>query len=134
MGANARAVLFSRGVQLAPYGSVEDRVMREMVFRERQEKVAHMNAIGSMISRIFNVDAEKAFSGIVAEYASEVYQESYDPDLLKRRVAIRRAAQAQVRARRERDESLIKRLDKMGEYYDQTLPPTDTKKKRSTNK
>ncbi len=96
--------------------------MREMVFRERQEKVAHLDAIGKMIARMFGMDADKMFGHIVNEYASEVFQETYDADLLRRRVAQRRAAQARVRARKQRDLDLIKRLDKMGEYYDQQKP------------
>ncbi len=109
-------------MQLAPYGSIEDRIQREMVFRERQERVAHVDAIAKMIARVFSVDADKAFGAIVSEYASEVFQETYDADLLRRKVAMRRAAQARVRARRQRDLDLIKRLEKMGEYYDQQFP------------
>lgn len=110
--------MFSRGMALAPYGSVQDRVMREMVGRERAEKVAHMDAIAKMIARVFNVDADRVFGGIVAEYASEVYQESYDADLLRRKINARRAAQARVIAARRQDEELINRLERMGEYYD----------------
>jgi hypothetical protein len=112
-------VLFARGVPLAPYGSIEDRVMREMVFRERQERVAHLEAISKMIARVFNTDADRAFGGIVAEYASEVFQETYDADLLRKKVSIRRQAQARVRAKKQRDQDLIKRLERMGDYYDQ---------------
>jgi hypothetical protein len=115
-------VLFSRGVPLAPFGSIEDRLMREMVFRERQERVAHMDAIGKMIARVFSVDPDKAFGAIVGEYAAEVFQETYDADLLRKRVAARRAAQARVRARKQLDLNLIKRLEKMGEYYDLQKP------------
>jgi hypothetical protein len=111
--------MFSRGMDLAPYGSVQDRVMREMVGRERAEKVAHMDAIAKMIARVFNVDSDRVFGPIVAEYATEVYQESYDADLLRRKIAARRAVQAQVIAARRRDGELIQRLDRMGEYYDQ---------------
>jgi hypothetical protein len=113
--------MFARGVKLAPYGSIEDRIMREMVFRERQERIAHMDAIGQMIARVFNVDADKAFGGVLAEYASEVYQESYDADLLKQKIAALREAQSRVRAKRRRDEDMLKRLDRMSEYYDQKI-------------
>lgn len=112
--------MFSRGVTLAPFGSIEDRVMREMVFRERSERVAHVDAIAKMIARVFNTDADKAFGGIVAEYASEVFQETYDADLLRQKVAIRRSAHARVRAKKQRDLDLIKRLEKMGELADKT--------------
>lgn len=111
--------MYSRGMELAPYGSVQDRVMREMVGRERAEKVAHVDAIAKMIARVFNVDADRVFGPIVAEYASEVFQESYDADLLRRKIALRRAAQARVAAARRRDVELIQRLDRMGDYYDQ---------------
>jgi hypothetical protein len=92
--------------------------MREMVFRERQERVAHLDAVGKMIARLYNVDADKAFGAIVGEYAAEVFQETYDVDLLKRKIALRRQAQARVRARRQQDENLIRRLERMGEYGD----------------
>ena len=92
--------------------------MREMVGRERAEKVAHVDTIAKIIARVFNVDADRVFGGIVAEYASEVYQESYDADLLRAKIAARRAAQARVIARRRQDEELIKRLERMGEYSD----------------
>ena len=96
--------------------------MREMVFRERQERVAHVDAIGKMIARVFNTDADKAFGAIISEYASEVFQETYDADLLRRKVALRREAQARVRNKRRRDEELIKRLDRMGDFYDRQKP------------
>jgi len=99
--------------------------MREMVFRERQERVAHMDAISKMIARVFSVDADKAFSGIVAEYASEVFQETYDVDLLRRKLVLRRLEQAQVRKKRQRDEELMRRLDRMGEYADQEIAKKD---------
>lgn len=102
--------------------------MREMVFRERSERVAHMDAIGKMIARVFSVDADKAFGPIVAEYASEVFQETYDADLLRRKVEIRRAALARVRAKKQRDVDLIRRLERMGEYADKIWDQQNAKK------
>jgi len=102
--------------------------MREMVFRERQERVAHMDAIGKMIARVFSVDSDKAFGGIVAEYASEVFQETYDVELLRKKVAVRRAAQARINAKKQRDVDLIKRLERMGEYADQVWAKQNLKK------
>jgi hypothetical protein len=116
-------------VPLAPYGSVEDRVMREMVFRERQEMVARVDVIGKMIARVFGVDADKVFGHIVAEYASEVFQESYDADLLRRKVAERRVAQARIRETRKHDEDMIKRLERMGEWADQQIAAEQKAKK-----
>lgn len=93
-----------------------------------------MDAIATMIATVFSVDAARAFGPALNEYAAEVFQETYDPDLLRRRVAARRAQQAVVRARRERDQELIKRLDRMGEHADQVLAAEAAAKKRSTNK
>jgi hypothetical protein len=118
-------VLFARGVPLAPYGSIEDRVMREMVFRERQERVAHVDAISKMIARVFSVDADKAFGPIISEYASEVFQETYDIDLLRQKLELRRAALARVNAKRRRDEELMERLNRMGEYADREIAKKD---------
>lgn len=95
--------------------------MREMVFRERQERVAHLDAVGKMIARLYNADADKLFAPIVSEYAAEVFQETYDADLLRRKVSMRRAAQARVRARRRQDEDMIRKLDRMGDYADKKL-------------
>lgn len=92
--------------------------MREMLSRERQERVAHVEAVAKIVAAVFNVDATKAFGGIVAEYAAEVFQETYDPEVLKRKVAQRRRAQAAIVQKRRYDESLIQRLDKMGEFYE----------------
>lgn len=104
--------------------------MREMVFRERQERVAHVDTIAKIVARVFNVDAEKLFGSILNEYAGEVFQETYDIDLLRQKIGIRRAAQARVRARRKRDEELIKRLDRMGEWADQQFEKENAKKNK----
>jgi hypothetical protein len=95
--------------------------MREIVFRERQERVAHMDAICKIIARVSNVDAGKAFGHIVSEYAFEVFQESYDADQLRRRAEQRRAVQQRIKARRDHDDAMIKKLDsmeKMGKEFD----------------
>lgn len=95
--------------------------MREMVFRERQERVAHLDAISKMVARTRGVNEDKAFADIIGEYASEVFQETYDADLLKRKIAHRRLAQARVRAKRRADEELINKLNRMetlGEKFD----------------
>lgn len=111
-------MLFSRGVTLAPVGSVEDRTMREMIFRERQEKVSLLDAVAKMAARVLNMDGARMFGDVISEYASEVFQESYDADLLREKIAAIRSAQERVQARRKHDENMLKRLDRMGEFYD----------------
>lgn len=71
-----------------------------------------------MMSRVLNADFEKAFGGIVAEYAAEVFQETYDAEALKRKIEVIRTAQKRIRAKRMHDENMIDRLERMGEFYD----------------
>lgn len=99
--------------------------MREMVFRERHERVAHLEAIAKIVSRVFNLDAEKIFGHVIADYASEVFQETYDVNVLKKKVALKKRLKANVAAKRKRDEELIKRLDRMGDFYDSEIAKKD---------
>ncbi len=96
--------------------------MREMVYRERMERVAHVRAFAGIAARLMgNVDLEKAFGDIIADYASEVFQESYDPDVLARKRDRLRAEQARVRKRRVEDMQALERLERMeklGEEFD----------------
>lgn len=95
--------------------------MRETVFRERQEKVAHLDAVSKMIARVFNVDSHKAFGGIVADYAQEVFQETYDVELLRAKIQALRTAQGRIRGERDNAKRMLDRLDRMGTYYDMEL-------------
>jgi len=97
--------------------------MREMVFRERQERVAHLEAIGKMVAKVFNMDSDKLFGHVVSEYAQEVFQETYDADLLRRKVNALRAAQKRISRRKSEDLRQLDRLERMGMFYDQTLGP-----------
>jgi len=92
--------------------------MREMVFRERQEKVAQVQAIARIVAQVFGLDAERVFGSVVSDYAGEVFQETYDPDLLRRKIVAIRVAQTRVRQRRQHDLSQLTRLEKMGDFYD----------------
>lgn len=104
--------------------------MREMVFRERIEKVASVKAIASIVARLLNTDLDKAFGGILGEYASEVFQESYDPTLLKQKHDRLKIAQERVRRKREHDLRMIerlKRMEKLGEDFEKKPVPTRRK-------
>ncbi len=95
--------------------------MREMVFRERSEKVAFVRAIASIASRLAGMDADKFMGDVMSEYASEVFQEAYDPVALARKAQRLRDAQARIRRRRTEDEATLRRLDRMealGQEFD----------------
>lgn len=97
--------------------------MRETVFRERQEKVAHLDAVSKMIARVFGLDSYKVFGGIVADYAQEVFQETYDADLLRLKVDALRAAQGRIKSERKTAHRMLDRLERMGEFYDREFGP-----------
>lgn len=106
--------------------------MREMVMRERSEKVAFMRTIGSMLDvtarRIgglfnLNIELERFFEPAITAYAREVYQEDYSVDLLRERAKLLRAQQDRIRKKRLEDMRLLRRLDLMGEFYDRELGP-----------
>lgn len=84
-----------------------------MVFRERSERVAHVRAIAAIAARFVGMDADRLLGDVVSEYASEVFQESYDPVALARKARRLRDAQARIRRRRTEDEAMLKRLDRM---------------------
>jgi hypothetical protein len=87
--------------------------MREMVFRERSERVAQVRAIAAIAARVVGMDADKLLGDVVSEYASEVFQESYDPIALARKAQRLRDAQARIKRRRVEDETTLRRLDRM---------------------
>ena len=92
--------------------------MREMVFRERQEKVAHMEAFTQIVGKLFNLDTDRVFGVIVKTYAGEVFQETYDAELLKQKMAVIRQAQERIRNLRQERARQLTKLDRLGEYYD----------------
>lgn len=97
--------------------------MREMVLRERAERVAHVRAIAAIVARVVNADVDRAFGDVVADYASEVFQETYDPAALARKAAQLREAQAVIRRRQAKDAEMLVRLQRMetlGQEYDKT--------------
>ena len=89
-----------------------------MVFRERQEKVSFLDARTKVVARVQGLDVERVFGDIVAGYAREVFQETYDADLLRRRLKSLQRVQGRIQSRRREDQRQISRLSKMGEFYD----------------
>lgn len=91
-----------------------------MIFRERQEKVAFARLLTRVAASFNGLDADKVFGGVLADYAFEVFQETYDADLLARKAKALREARARVISRRKADQRLLKRLDLLGTYYDKS--------------
>lgn len=97
--------------------------MREVVFRERQEKVAQLDAMMRMIARVFHLDADRAFGDLLSTYARETFWETYDPERLRERMEALAAARRKIRQKRTEDLRLLGRLERLGEFYDQKLGP-----------
>jgi len=93
--------------------------------------VAQVEAFAKIAARVFTVDPMKAFGSIIAEYEAEVFQETYDAEVLRRKIVAIREAQKRLRTKRLHDEKMIDRLERMGEYYDHKLGP-DLKKAPTT--
>jgi len=125
-------VLFARGVALPPTGSIEDRVAREIVFRERQEKALFFESVTKMVARVLGVDPERAFGDLSATYASEVFQHVYDSDLVRKKIGALREARGRIQHRRREDLRLLERLDRLGVFYDQELGADPKPGRRST--
>lgn len=87
--------------------------MREMVFRERSERVAHVRALAAIAARLAGMDADRLLGDVVSEYASEVFQEAYDPAAMARKARRLRETQAKIRRRQARDAEMVRRLDRM---------------------
>ncbi len=114
---------------MPPLGSIEDRVLRETVFRERQERVSHLDAVSKIAAQLFNLDAHKFFGHVVRDYAREVFQETYDAELLRQKLEALRRAQDRIRVKRSEELREIGRLDRMGQYYDKVMGPLPFEKK-----
>ena len=104
--------------------------MREMIFRERQDKVAHLNAITRVVAQLYGLDSTRVFGHIVQSYSQEIFQETYDADLLRKKLEDLQRAQMRVRTKRREDVKQISRLEKMGEYYDKVMGPMPFDKKK----
>lgn len=76
-----------------------------------------------MAGTLLNVNVDKMFGPFIREYEREVFQETYNAELLKQKAVILRTAQERVRGRRLHDVKMLRRLDLMGEFYDRELGP-----------
>lgn len=81
------------------------------------------------------MDATRLFGHIVRDYAREVFQESYDAELLQQKLAAIRVAQERIRTKKREDARFLSRLERMGEFYDKKAGPLPFEKKgRRTGK
>jgi hypothetical protein len=89
-----------------------------MVFRERKEKTAMLDAVFDVVGRMFNIDTDKVFSYTRQKYEIEVFQETYDSNLLRAKVSAMRDIIDSMRRKRREEASMMDKLSKMGEMYE----------------
>lgn len=111
---NARATYRARGIKLPPRDSVEDKIMVEMLFRERLEKLTAWE-LGITAQGLFTMADGKAVSGIVRllknEYKEFLFQEAYTT-----RAAMRRLFKSLHKAKETADR--MEQLDKLTKLTD----------------
>ena len=102
-----------------------------MIYREKLEKVAFLDAIVGVASIMFNLNGEKVFGHIKRQYESRLFAEDYNVEYLRAKVeALRQLQERQVKKSRE-DNKLIDRLEAMGKMYEGDTPlPEKPKQKR----
>lgn len=88
------------------------------MFRERTEKVAQVNTFAYLIGQVFNLNVDKVFGPILQGFAAEVFQESYNPELLRDKIASIRDAQIKLKKKRQEQDQYVKRLESLGDLYE----------------
>lgn len=96
-----------------------------MVFRERKETVAKLDVLLDVVGKLFNINTETVFSYTKQKFEVEVFQETYDSNLLRAKVAAMRSVMESLRRKRREESSLVDKLNRMGEAYE----TSDNKKK-----
>lgn len=73
----ARIHCVLKGIPLPPIGSFKFNVITEGLQREKREKIAFAKLMAGLLGPASSLEAD-AISGLVASYAEEVYQFSYN--------------------------------------------------------
>ncbi len=111
-----RASLMHRGVRLHPRGSVQDEILREMVRREREEKLAFARLLTTAAKAIPGVSPGEVESMFMS-YARVVTQDAFRPQ--------------PVDLKKKENETLLSKVDRMTvPEEDLPLIPPPTRRKR----
>lgn len=106
---NERGALFHRGVVLHPRGTAQDEVQREMVRRERREKVAFARFLARLAQAAFRVPTE-VLEPMFKDYAETVFHESYS-----------RPPKPRTSPKQKENQDLLAKVDKLT-VADEDLP------------
>jgi len=111
-------VLRARGVQLSPRGSVQDVVLREVVYRERFEEYTKYNFLGQILALAQRVPYD-FFKQAQEKLKLAIFQTAYDPEAMQQRLEeVRRVTAEEYEARR-RDARLLASVEEMTEKDDE---------------
>lgn len=113
---NERAALLHRGVALHPRGTAQDEILREMVRRERREKLALARFFTQLAQFVFRVPTE-VIEPMFRDYAETVFHERYSAPAVPKKTD-----------KQKSDETLLSKLDKL------TVPDSDLPKPPETRR
>lgn len=102
--------------------------MREMVYRERNEKVALLESFATITCGILGLDFNKFVGPVLSKYAMEVFQEDYNAEFLQAKLEQIRNSQLRIKKEQDRQAELMERIERMGEFYDKHNKPSKAKK------
>ena len=118
----------ARGVRLPPRGSVQDRILVEVIQRERFEEFQKAAYLGRVLGLLWGADPQALRR---AEEALEfaIYQTAWDPEHVRQHLENARSVAHQQREERLRDAHL---LDRVARYSDDdgddlSFPAANTK-------
>lgn len=115
---NARAHVFARGVSLPPRGSVQDELVKEIFWRERNEKMASVGLIARIVARGLGVPEDEV-EGMLSVYTDIVTQNRYTPQV----AGERRRRQAEADRQKKADQARLQKIDKLTVPDEELAPP-----------
>lgn len=118
-----RGAMAARGLRLPPRGSIQDRIIQEVLLRERNERYVAGEVLILLACKALGLETEQ-MRGLLEHYSDEVHQERYRPSIIR----ARKAAKAAVRKKEAEDKRRLAALDKLTVEDKGTSPPRSRKR------
>lgn len=108
---------------MPPRGSIQDRIACEMLLRDRRRNVTENVYLARILSAGLNLN-EKLFQLWTTILTMEVFQESYQPEVVKEKEYALKLIQDNVTQRSEGQVRVFKKLHKLTALDDDLKPAT----------
>lgn len=105
-------------------GSIQDRIACEMVLRQRRRSVVENVYLGRILSATIQLP-EKLFQMWTTMLSMEVFQESYQPEVVKEKETALKLIQENVTQRSETQKRMFRKLQKLTATEDSMRPATE---------